>query len=98
MKMDIQGYEHKAFAKAEELFNKVYISYIFIEWAEMKRYYGSAEKPLVLNMINMLQKRGFSPWTVKGEKLDINQWNKWPGDMIWSTETVTNSIGTTKST
>ena len=64
----------------------------------MKKYYGSPNKTLVLNMINMLQKRGFSPWTVKGAKLDVNRWNKWPGDMIWSTETATNNTGTTKGT
>ena len=81
MKMDIQGFEHKAFTKAEELFNKVHITHISLEWAEMKHYYGnslggSLDKTMVLNMISMLQKRGFSPWTVKGVKLDVNQWNK----------------------
>ena len=102
MKMDIQGFEHKAFTKAEELFNKVNITHIFLEWAEMKHYYGNSlrgshDKTMVLNMISMLQKRGFSPWTVKGAKLDVNQGNKWPGDMIWSTKPVTNSTGTAKS-
>ena len=98
MKMDIQGFEHKAFTKAEELFNKVDITHIFLEWAEMKHYYGSSsDKTMVLNMIKMLEKRGFSPWTVKGDKLDLNQWDKWPGDMIWSTEPVTNSTGIAKS-
>ena len=99
MKMDIQGYEHRAFLHAEELFSKVYISHIFLEWAEMKKYYESSpDKTMVLNMISMLQRRGFSPWTVKGTKLDINHYNKWPGDMIWSTETLTNSTQTTKRT
>ena len=102
MKMDIQGFEHRAFIKAEELFNKVNTTHIFLEWAEMKHYYGnsltgSLDKTMVLNMISMLQKRGFSPWTVKGAKLDVDQWNKWPGDMIWSTKPVTNSTGTAKS-
>ena len=98
MKMDIQDYEHKAFVHAEELFNKVYISYIFIEWAEMKKYYGRLDKTMVLNMINMFQKRGFSPWTVKGAKLDVKQWNKWLGNMIWSTNAIKNRKGTAKIT
>ena len=89
MKMDIQGYEHKAFQRAEKLLNNVKISHIFIEWVLMTDYakQGTKDKTMVLTMIEMLQRKGFKPYTIDGKLLNSTAWNKWPYDMVWSNGT-----------
>ena len=89
MKMDIQTYEHKAFAHATKLLNEVYIPYLFIEWEEMKKHYVSeshmsTDKTMVVNMMYMFNQRGYHPYDkMLQDRLDLNQWHLWPADMVW---------------
>ena len=89
MKIDIQAHEHKAFAHAEEMLKNIFIPSIFMEWEELAKYYhhGShghknADKTMVINMINLLQKYGYTPY-VNRKKLDLNRWNNWPVNIVW---------------
>ena len=89
MKIDIQSHEHKAFAHAEEILKNIFIPLIFMEWEELAKYYHhgshghkSADKTMVLNMINMFQKYGYTPY-VNRKKLDVKRWNNWPVNIVW---------------
>ena len=70
MKIDIEGHEHKALSKAEELFNKVEISFIFMEWMFLGKYkHGSEDFDLVNKLLNNFHLRGFLPYKLVATKL-----------------------------
>ena len=89
MKIDIQSHEHKAFAHTEKILKNIFIPSIFMEWEELAKYYHrrshghkNADKTMVLNMIKMLQKYGYTPY-VNRKKLDLNRWNNWHVNIVW---------------
>ena len=92
LKLDIQGYEHRAFVHTNLLLNKISIPYIFIEWAIMREFYITAnheseDKTLVDDMISLLVERGHSVYSlVSGRKLDPQYWYGWPEDVLWVQE------------
>ena len=92
LKLDIQGYEHRAFVHADLLFDKISIPYIFMEWAIMREFYitetkQSEDKTLVKDMIGLLVGRDYSVYSlVSGRKLDPDFWHGWPEDVLWVQE------------
>ncbi len=87
--MFLQANEHKAFAHAQKFLDAVNLSHIFMEWEELKRFHPNTEKnredrKMVEDMIHLLIERKFSPLSLKGDKLDVQHWNKWPFDIVWT--------------
>ncbi|KAK2188193.1 hypothetical protein NP493_140g00010 [Ridgeia piscesae] len=91
MKVDIQGYEHRAFAHAGALFDDIRMTYVFMEWVLMGRHYVAAnhtsvDKTLVENMLKFLFERNYRPYTLSSEgerPLDPDVWGAWPDDIVW---------------
>jgi len=91
MKIDIEGYEHRAFAHAEELLSDVRVAYVFMEWVRMRSLYGadvddSPDKRLVQRMIDTLASHQYLPYGVTNAPmrvLDLRKWYLWPDDIVW---------------
>ena len=91
MKIDIQGFEHRAFVHAEKLLQKIDIIYIFMEWLMLKEYYVSEnhtsnDKYIVEEMISLLFRNHYRPFKISydgGGPLDPNVWHTWPHDIVW---------------
>ncbi|KAK2153876.1 hypothetical protein LSH36_282g02013 [Paralvinella palmiformis] len=91
LKMDIQGYEHRAFRHAAVLFGSYNIDYIFMEWFLMAGHYVnsshmSEDKILVQQMLAFLFGHDFRPYSLTadgGGPLDPAKWHLWPFDIIW---------------
>lgn len=91
MKMDIQGFEHKAFQYASVLFNHVNVTYIFMEWLLIKEFFISEEhkstdKLQTEEMMKFLFSRNYRPFCLNadgGHPLNPAIWDKWPDDVIW---------------
>ena len=92
MKIDIQGYEHHIFRKANQLMDQVYIPYIFMEWILMREFYGSEitqskDKDLVQELVEYLVGRGYSPHSaISHRALPVHMWYSWPEDVYWQHE------------
>lgn len=91
MKVDIQGYEHKAFKHAAVLFKHVNITYVFMEWLVMKEFsvlkaeYQSDVK-LIEELVEFFFLRNYRPYSLSsdgGRMLDRNNWPHWPNDIVW---------------
>jgi len=91
MKIDVEGYEHRAFFHADQLLSDVRVAYIFIEWVKMRAFYGaevddSPDKRLVQHMIDTLASRQYLPYGVTNAPLrilDLRTWYLWPDDIVW---------------
>lgn len=90
LKLDIQGFEHRAFVQSELLLNSVSIPSIFMEWAMMREHYisqghKSEDKTMIYNMIQLLVHRGYAVTSlVSGKQLNVNFWHGWPEDVLWT--------------
>ena len=75
MKIDIEGHEHKALSKAEELFNKVKIPYIYMEWTFLKSFKGEASEDfaLVKTLRKNLHSKGYLPFQVVPNNLEMSE-------------------------
>jgi len=91
MKIDIEGYEHRAFSNAEQLLDDVRVAYIFMEWTKMRELYGAEvdntpDKRLVQRMIDTLTSRQYLPYGITDaplRTLDLRTWYAWPNDIVW---------------
>ena len=86
VKVDIQGYEHRAFVDIDKVLDSVHIPYIFMEWSLMREYYYKArsEKLLVRDMIRTLFHRGYKPHSLFRRKTFLEKyWFGWPDDVLW---------------
>jgi FkbM family methyltransferase len=89
MKIDVEGYEHRAFVHADQLLTEVNIPFIFMEWTRMRQFYGSEvddtnDKRLVQRMVDKLTRRGYKAYSIADEKqLNVSHWFGWPNDIVW---------------
>ena len=92
MKIDSQGFEHRAFQNAGVLFNEVNVTYIFMEWLLLREHFvaenhESLDKFCVESTMRFLFEKDFRPYSATvdsiGEPLDPARWNEWPNDIIW---------------
>jgi len=91
MKIDIEGYEHRAFSDADELLSDVRVAYIFMEWVKMRELYGAdadrtPDKRLAQKMIDTLTSRQYLPYGITNapmRALDLRRWYAWPDDIVW---------------
>ena len=91
LKMDIEGYEHRALARLTDLLKKVKIPIIQMEWVFLKAYCKlnklSEDFILVEQFVHQLTVMGYAPYNLKGDKLDITKKAAWTiGTMVWMTE------------
>ena len=92
MKVDIEGFEHRAFRRASGLLDKVYVPFIVMEWKKLREYFGSkitdtTDKSLVWDLVKLLTSRGYKAYSlVTGIRLNIKYWYGWPDDIIWKNE------------
>ena len=88
IKIDIQGFEHRAMLGGSKLLDEMYIPYIIMEWVFMRSYYvseshDSEDKQLVVQMIDMLTSREYIPCSVEGHSLLYKSWKDWDYDIVW---------------
>jgi len=91
MKIDIEGYEHRAFVHASRLLADVRVSYVFMEWVGVRRLYGAdvddtPDKRLVQRLVDTLAARSYLPYGIADpplRKLDLTAWYAWPDDVVW---------------
>ena len=94
IKIDIEGHEHRAFRESSELFDRLYIPCIIMEWIKLREYFGtelteSRDKDMVYDLVEMLLDRGYKAFSmVTGQKLAPSYWYSWPDDIIWKHELV----------
>ncbi|CAD5115673.1 unnamed protein product [Dimorphilus gyrociliatus] len=85
MKVDIQGYEMKAFSHSKRFLDKVKIFAIFIEW---EFYRNSKAHPLVPGFLEEMKARGLKPYSPGRIPLALTQWRKWPFDVVFKSDEV----------
>ena len=78
MKIDIEGYETRAFQEADVLFDRVDFCFIFMEWALVQRNSSASQ---INAMFHFMHTRDFEAYA--GEKLENDNWKKWPWDIVW---------------
>jgi FkbM family methyltransferase len=91
MKIDIQGFEHRAFVHADRLFSNVQIHKVLMEWDMMKPIFQKKgldveEYELVEAMISFFIDRGYTPKNWDRVTLSRDSWNEWPFDIVWHKE------------
>ena len=81
LKMDIEGSEHRALKYSDRLFNKVYIPFIFMEWAAMREKRAREIEPLLKKM----SERRYQVYSMNclGQAYDMAKWREWGGDVIF---------------
>jgi len=89
IKIDCQGYEHRAFKHAADLLDAIQVEYIYMEWITMKSYYSSANQVdthLVQDMMSQFLHRRYRPYSLDAHgarPLDPLDWHSWPSDVVW---------------
>ena len=90
MKIDIEGWEHRAFTRFELLLAEVKVLYVFMEWTRLREYYGSEstdtrDKRLVQKLVEkMTQRLNYKAYGINtGDRLDTKYWYGWPSDIVW---------------
>ena len=87
LKIDIEGFEHRAFAQADLLFQEVFIPVVMMEWASMNALYwlpeDSVDRKLVENMIDFLLHLDYTPVDWSRTVLHVQMWDTWPKNVIW---------------
>lgn len=88
MKMDIEGYEHRAILKGSELFAKIDIPYVFMEFMKLKPlcdFNGTKQSQGWLHeMFNFFTSSRYTPFSAERRLiLQISICNHWPDDVLW---------------
>ena len=89
MKIDIMGYEHRAFRWADVLFDRVFIPYVQMEWRLVKaaalQDNESEDYALFMYMIDFFRHRQYVPRVpIKGTRLNLTDWELWPPYVAWT--------------
>ena len=85
MKIDIEGQEVAALLHSVQLFNKVDIPVIIMEWwgGSENLYQTGQERAMVRILITFLKTQGYKLYGRKLRTLDMNKWRQWPMEIIW---------------
>ena len=90
MKIDIEGFEHRAFGEVDDLFDNIDIPFVQMEWAHVKmkgnrNQVDSEEVDLFHHMMSFLVQRHYRPQcSLHGQILNLTEFKKWPRDIIWA--------------
>ena len=88
MKIDIEGFEPYAFQYSKNLFKKLDIQLIFMEWGKFTK-----EKHLhvfIRQMMNFFYSINLNPYSSYRDRftLEKKDWKEWPWDIVWKKETL----------
>ena len=93
IKIDIQGYEHKAFQEetAGKLLSKIHVPVIFFEWVLMGKLLLDKNTPVhdreqIYSMLRFFKNRNYKPYTILrqgGKDISSIKPEMWPPDIIW---------------
>jgi FkbM family methyltransferase len=81
IKIDIQGFEAIAFQCSKNLFKKIDIQFIFMEWDMLKSQVES--KALIEEMIDFFTSYKLIPFDYEETRLKKENWQSWPYDIVW---------------
>ena len=83
MKIDIEGYEYKAFQAADKLLDAVAVHYIQMEFYKYKILDEPDDLKEINTFITYMKNRGYLPISDSGEFLVNKPWNTWTNDIGW---------------
>jgi len=83
MKVDIEGYEHKAFKSAERLLKDKSIMFIHMEFQMLRKLISEEDVREVNDFISQMLKSGFAPFSDTGLPLETVPWRNWSADIVW---------------
>lgn len=75
IKIDIEGFEPLAFTHASNLFRKVQINIVYMEF--VKVFNDKVEPRLLQNMFEFLTNHKLTPYDYRGTKLKVEEWKTW---------------------
>ena len=81
MKIDIEGHEARALSHSTQLFTKVDIPVIFMEWWG-GIYNRDGEGAFVRNVISFFKIQKYTAYNQKFKMLDFDKWHQWPNQII----------------
>lgn len=94
LKIDIEGSEHKALARAHTLLDRIAIPAIYMEWLNMKRYLSNTARyehdvSIIFQMLNLMMYHEYKPYSFIESQIELNQSNIsiWPNDILWRKDT-----------
>lgn len=79
IKMDIEGFEHRALEKAARFFEKINVKGFIMEWVFHRKY------PTAKKIIDFMTARNYKPYKCSIKKIPLNvaESNKWGLDILW---------------
>ena len=88
MKIDIEGFEHRALVSFLDLLRIVNIQVIQMEWSFLRQHYKldklSENRILTEQLVHQLTSQGYMPYNMRVHKLDINKPGTWKdATVIW---------------
>ncbi len=89
IKIDIEGHEHKAFSHCQELFKKITIPYVLMEWMHVVKHSqkdkNDKDRQLFDKMMNFFLGSGYTPHRVTRRSLlqPLNTSTGWPESVVW---------------
>ncbi len=94
VKIDIEGHEHKAFSHCQELFKKITIRYVLMEWNHVIKHSrkdtNDKDRQLFDKMLNFFLGSGYTPYrlTKHSNLLPLNTSSPtgWPENVVWYRE------------
>ncbi len=93
IKIDIEGHEHKAFSHCQELFTKITIPYVLMEWNHVVKHSqkdkNDKDRQLFDKMLNFFLDSGYTPHRLNRHGdfpvLKVSDWpTGWPENVVWS--------------
>ncbi len=95
IKIDIEGHEHKAFSHCQELFKKITIPYVLMEWNHVVKHSrkdkNDKDRQLFDKMLNFFLGSGYTPHRLNKYSrlwpLNTSDWpTGWPENVVWHKE------------
>ena len=77
LKIDVEGFEVKAFQRADKLFDTVDITHVFMEWMWVKSLPG------VHGLMQFFLKRRYRPYSPRDGMYLYGDIQDWPVDVVW---------------
>ena len=79
IKMDVEGLEARVLSKSYNLFKKLHILGIIMEWVFFRGVEAAND------IIRFMEEHGYKPYTVSGKTspLSNSESNSWPDDIVW---------------
>ena len=82
MRLDLQGYERRAFSQAKALFSQIQITHVFVEW-DLFRSLADVEMEFIDDMVEYMNRKGYVPRSLQGKVLAAGNWRMWPNGIYW---------------